>query len=163
MIEKKCSVVAQCISELIGNFWAHAEEESETIIVASGNQNSIEVIFADNARGIPNTLKDSNQNYRSCDNCELIRISCNQGVTSKAGTSHQGYGLFLVKELVINNNGLLSLYSCNGYVQFGSKKVKEGEIGFWQGTIIHLRMDLSECKGLEDVSPVEIDERFKWI
>ncbi len=160
--EIKCSIVSQCIGELISNFWAHAIEESDTIIVACGTQDSIEVIFADNAKGIPHTLKISDTKYQQHTNVQLLEIACQEGVSSKIGTNHQGYGLFLIKELAINHNGQFSLYSADGYAQFSSKKQKTGNIGYWQGTIIHLRLDLKACKRIDVIMGKKIDERFIW-
>lgn len=160
---KKCvSVVALCISELIMNFWSHATDDSDTVLVARGGKKYFELFFADNAQGIVTTLKKSNKDYRKKSNMDVLEIACQKRVSSKGNTFHQGYGLYLVSELAKNNHGVFSIYSEGAQIHHLESKVRKGEAGYWKGTIIHLKLELSEPKTIKDLLLDPIDTRLNW-
>lgn len=54
---KVSSMILQCFSEILLNFWEHAVEDTKSIIVANGNSDYAEIICADTGNGIISTLK----------------------------------------------------------------------------------------------------------
>lgn len=160
---KKCvSVVALCISELLMNFWSHATDDSDTVLVARGGQKYFELFFADNAQGIITTLKKSDEQIRKKANIEVLEDAVKKGVSSKKNTFHQGYGLYLVSQLAISNHGIFSIYSEGAQIHFSKRKIKKGEAGYWKGTIVYLKLDLNKPKTIKDLLLDPIDKRINW-
>ena len=48
-----------CMSEIASNFSAHAQDDTNSILVARGNQDFFEIACADNGKGIVSTLRPS--------------------------------------------------------------------------------------------------------
>lgn len=159
---KKISIISICIGELIGNFWAHATEDSDTVLVAKGGNKFIELFFADSGQGIISTLRESNSYYRKMDSMEILKQACEPGVSSKKESYHQGFGLFLVRMLAQKNHGSLSIYSENCYINLSEKGIRTEQTGYWKGTIIVLRLDLNSPITIASLNLKPIDPRITW-
>ncbi|GAB3742279.1 hypothetical protein GCM10027594_21750 [Hymenobacter agri] len=151
--EAGISLLFTCLSEVTLNFWEHATEDDKSIIVAYGNKNNIEIACADNGQGIISTLK--NGGFDSMDGSNIIAKAMQKGVTSKAGTNHMGYGLWLVSEIAKATLGIMHVYS-EGYVYKVERgRVSVGKSGYWKGSIFYLSLPLN--RGLRLVDIVEKD------
>lgn len=149
------SIIFTCLSELSLNFWAHATGDSHSILMAYGSKNKIEIGCADNGEGIVSTLKNAfGSNYSKMSNSSILAQSVERGVTSKKGTNHMGYGLWLVCEIVKKMGGILGLYSEGAYLNVKGSKVEKGPCGYWKGTIVYLSLPLDKCFSLEELLPV---------
>lgn len=149
----KCiPLVATCIGELIMNFWAHATQESETIVAATGNIESFTLTIADNGEGIVSNLSETLHTTKA----ETVLAHCiEKGVSSKKdqrkSNFHMGYGLFLVSKLAAANNGTLNIWSQGAHLTCSSQKISVEKCGYWQGTIIELQLSLSDPKSIADL------------
>jgi hypothetical protein len=159
---KSVSVISICISELIGNFWAHATDDSETVMVSKGGDKYFELFFADNAQGIISTLKDSNPEYKKMTDIDVFKLACEQGVSSKKGTDHKGFGLYLVSRLAQKNHGVFTIYSEGYCISYSEKGMKTYECGYWKGTIIDLRLELKKPHTIASLGLKPIDQRITW-
>jgi Signal transduction histidine kinase regulating citrate/malate metabolism len=158
----KVSIVSMCISELIMNFWSHATDDSDTVLVAKGGDQYFELIFADNAQGIITTLKDGNTEFSRMKPTEILKKSCEAGVSSKQNTYHQGYGLYLVSQLAKSNEGQLNIFSEGVGLKITESGLEAFNTGYWKGTIIELRLKLKKPKAISEIVLTKIDDRFKW-
>jgi signal transduction histidine kinase len=150
-------------SEILLNFWEHAIEDTESIIVAHGNSQNIEIACADTGNGIISTLGGSmiSENFRPE---QILLESLKRGVTSKKMTNHMGYGLWILDQITTMVKGRLHIYSQGAYYynEYGSKK--SGRCGYWQGTIVYISLPLQKPKTLVDIEPLVSSEiKINWI
>ena len=158
--DKIVSMIFLCFSEVLLNFWEHAVDDTQSIIVANGNKSNLEIACADNGEGIISTLENS-EIYTNRKNPEsVISKAVKKGITSKSHTNHMGYGLWLIDEIAKRTGGRLHIYSEGGYYirEFG--KVKNGKSGYWQGTIIYISLPLDKPITLADIEKPELDNKF---
>jgi len=148
--DRVVSMIFQCLSEVLLNFWEHAVEDTKSILVADGNKNSIEIACADTGNGIISTLGQSFHSENISIE-QIIKKSVQKGVTSKKMTDHMGYGLWILNEIARLTNGRLHLYSQGAYFRNDFGKEKSGNCGYWQGTIIYLSLPLINPKTLSDI------------
>lgn len=143
----KIQLILSCFSEVVLNFWEHATEDAKSIVVATGDECVINIVCADTGNGIISTMRGSTTK----NSIYLLKNALKKGVTSKIGTAHMGFGLWLIDELCALNHGQLKLYSegvC--YVNnHGSKTYSE--CGFWKGTIICISLPLENVKTVKDI------------
>lgn len=156
----------QCIGEISSNFQEHAVSDTKSVLVARGNKSQIEIACADNGKGIISTLAPSlNKNY-SKNKYDVILKAIEENVTSKAKDGHMGCGLWLVNQFVNATNGMMYIYSEEGYLINKMGKIKCGQNPFWQGTIIYLKMPLSNKTAFSSVmkkKEKEIEKEFSSI
>lgn len=148
------SNVLTCLGEVMLNFWEHAVNDSQSILVATGNKNKIEIACADTGDGIISSLlpivgKISKE--------RILRKALDKNITSKINTNHMGCGLWEVNELVTMNKGRLHLYSEGVYLQNDYGKIKTDSCAYWKGTIIYINLPLNNPKTLKDIN---CDEDF---
>lgn len=154
-VNNAISIIFTCLSELSLNFWAHATGDSHSILMAYGSKNKIEIGCADNGAGIVSTLKESlGSEYQDLDNVTILSKSIERGVTSKKGTNHMGYGLWLVSEIVKRMGGILGLYSEGAYLNVRGEKITKGACGYWKGSIVYLSLPLDKCFALDELMPI---------
>lgn len=96
--ERVVSMIFQCLSEILLNFWEHAIEDTKSILVADGNKTSIEIACADTGNGIISTLEQSNPSKNTSKE-KLILSALEKGITSKKDTDHMGYGLWILNQI----------------------------------------------------------------
>ena len=153
--EAAISVVLTCLGEIMLNFWEHAVEDSQSILVASGNKHKIEIACADTGNGIISSLLPVVGNIKKKEaKKEKERVllkSLSKNVTSKANTNHMGCGLWEINELVTMNKGRLHIYSEGAYVHNDFGQTKNGTCAFWKGTIIYVTLPLDSPKTLKNI------------
>lgn len=134
----------QCIGEISSNFQEHAVADTKSVLVARGNKSQIEIACADNGFGIISTLMPAlNHSYKKQNRYDVLKKSIEENITSKAKDGHMGCGLWLVNQFVTASNGTMTIFSEDGYLTNIRGMIKCGQSSFWQGTIIYVKMPLS--------------------
>ncbi|MGI9255596.1 MAG: hypothetical protein ACR2PY_01530 [Salinispira sp.] len=162
--EDKCSIVSTCLSELISNFWSHATEEANTVMVAHGSKKHIQICFADNGEGIVTTLnKDYAHRGRNNKKKREVFSSCvERGVTSKLGreSGHMGCGLFFISEFVKHNSGEFDIYSEGYWYHQSKEQTRTRECAHWKGTIIFVSLNLDNPKNITQMGCIKYDKNI---
>jgi len=158
--DDKSRVICTAIGELLSNFWSHATDDSGTVMVAEGNQDYIDICFADNGKGIITTLKESIPQYKYVDSSIILKSAINKGVTSKPNTNHMGLGLYNTSVISKHNNGYFRIIS-EGYdlLQSRGKEIIK-KTGYWKGSIINLRIELQNITCLRDMPELVVADKF---
>lgn len=162
--DKVVKMIFSCFSEVFLNFWAHAEDQNNSIIVAYGNKDHIEIACADNGKGILTTLKQGGKFH--IDNHKTFLSSLEKNVTSKSMSNHMGHGLWGINEIVKRTNGTFHIYSEGYFYQSqNASKIVTGKVGFWQGTVVYLKIPLDSPISWEEVVSDVKDLKLKvdWI
>lgn len=129
------------ISEIYGNFSSHAIDDERTIMAARGNNQYVEFGFVDNGQGIVSSLKHAGVVTHK----KPISRSIEQGVTSKEGTDHIGYGLWHVSRICQTTNSQLIICSEGSSLSLSRKlDFVEKNVGFWKGTILYVRLNITD-------------------
>lgn len=110
---KVSSMILQCFSEILLNFWEHAVEDTKSIIVANGNSDYAEIICADTGNGIISTLKPVLNKLYSKD--DILAKAMEKFVTSKKDTDHMGCGLWILNQITNLSKGRLYIFSEGAY------------------------------------------------
>ncbi len=144
------AMISICFSEVSLNFWEHAIEDTQSVMVANGNKEFVEIACTDTGNGILTTLKESGM-YEDVEEIDIFRSCISQGVTSKRNTDHMGFGLWMIDELISEVKGKLYIYS-EGYKYINDNNKKSVEkCSFWKGTIIYLLLPLKVIKTIKDI------------
>jgi hypothetical protein len=146
---KAVSMIFTCFSEILLNFWEHAVDDTQSIIVANGNKTNIEIACADNGKGVISSLSLAGKERKN--GIETLKSAVDKGVTSKDMSNHMGYGLWIIDEISKRTNGRFHLYSEGYYYQREFNKIASGKCGFWQGTIVYLSIPLKNPITLFDI------------
>lgn len=152
--EKAVSMIFLCLSEILLNFWEHAIDDTNSILVAEGNINHIEIACADTGNGIITTLEktlDKKINTKPLKILEAVK----KNVTSKKNTNHMGYGLYILNEIATRAKGRFHIYSEGAYYTNDFGTIKNNNCGYWKGTIIYLSLPLSKPITLSDIEDCE--------
>lgn len=144
-------MILMVISELIGNFYSHSEDDSRSIIVAYGTNDYVEVACADTGKGIIESLKPY---VASRDNLMIMKKAFQKGVSSKPGTDHMGYGLWMLDETVKRNGGRMIVYSQDVYYERLGTRVSVIPTPLWRGTIVYLKLFTRIPVSVKDIIPV---------
>lgn len=162
----KGRTIGFCIAELLSNFWAHATEDTGTIMVVKGNSHSIEICFADTGDGIINNLRKSSDSYSTMSDKDLLLKALEKRVTSKPNSDHAGLGLYLIKTIVSHSKDSVLQIFCNSisYKLRGNAKQKVTTSGYWKGTITYLRFTVSNIASMNSISELRNDlyNRIQW-
>lgn len=147
-----CSVVFSVLAEIVSNFKEHSNDETDTVLVATGNTNKFEVVCADTGIGMVSSLAPVLNNNPSLRirNYDVLEMATMQGITSKKGTDHMGFGLWLISEFVKIAKGEIHIYSEGAYYVNQCGKIKKGTCGFWQGTIIYVSLPLNKTNEIRN-------------
>ena len=137
-------VVLQILGEICSNFIAHANDQYDSILVAQGDKNKIEIVCADTGMGVVTTLKNALLSRKRQEKYEVLEKALEKGVSSKldADSFHMGYGLWMIDSIVTAQKGELRLCSEGAYVYNIQGKHRRGEIPYWKGTIIYVTLPL---------------------
>lgn len=156
-LPKLSSMILQCFSEILLNFWEHAVDDTKSIITAIGNSDYVEIACADTGKGIISNLSPIFD--ISMQKSDILAKALEKGVTSKLGTNHMGCGLWILNQITTMAKGRLRLYSEGAYVinEFGT--YSKGECAYWKGTIIHIFLPLSSPRTLSDIEGL-INDNF---
>ncbi|MBB6482708.1 ATP-binding protein [Spirochaeta isovalerica] len=150
-------IISRILTETLSNFWAHAEQKSGTVMVSKGNNDYFEIALADNGIGIIKNLRDSYEKYSDLDDAQILLNAIKRGITSKPKTDHMGWGLWLIKKLVEMNRGELYIASGYGRLHFKKDNMKIYNRKFWKGTIIQLKILLTEPFSICDIPELQDD------
>lgn len=148
--DKVVSMIFLCLSEILLNFWEHAVDDSNSILVAEGNENHIEIACADTGNGIITTLNKVFENS-SIDRPGTLKKSVEKFVTSKKMTNHMGYGLWILNQIATKTKGRLHIYSEGAFYKNDFGKEIAQKCGYWKGTIIYLSLPLKKPITLTDI------------
>lgn len=148
--DKVVSMIFLCLSEILLNFWEHAVDDTNSILVAEGNENHIEIACADTGNGIITTLNKVFENS-SIDRANTLKKSVEKNVTSKKMTNHMGYGLWILNQITTKTNGRFHIYSEGAYFKNDFGKEIANKCGYWKGTIIYLSLPLLNPVTLTDI------------
>jgi hypothetical protein len=148
--DKVVSMIFLCLSEILLNFWEHAVDDTNSILVAEGNDNHIEIACADTGNGIITTLNKIFENS-SIDRAETLKKSVEKYVTSKKMTNHMGYGLWILNQITTKTKGRFHIYSEGAYFKNDFGKEIADKCGYWKGTIIYLSLPLNNPVTLTDI------------
>jgi hypothetical protein len=161
--EKAVTMIFLCFSEILLNFWEHAVDDTQSIIVANGNKANIEIACVDNGKGILTTLKLAGKGKK--DELKTLMSAVEKGVTSKELSNHMGYGLWIIDQIVNRTNGRFHLYSEGYYYMREYGKVKSGKCGHWQGTIVYLSIPINKPITLADIESTNTNNNLQinWI
>lgn len=149
--ENIASMIFQCFSEILLNFWEHAVNDTKSIIIANGNTDFIEIACVDTGNGIISTLGPTLDHHLT--KGEILLKSLEMGVTSKKDTDHMGCGLWIINSITSLAKGRLILISEDQYVKNDFGKISNGECPYWGGTIIYVFLSLTSPKSLLDILP----------
>ena len=147
--ENIASMIFQCFSEILLNFWEHAVNDTKSIIIANGNTDFVEIACADTGNGILSTLGPVLEGCVTKD--DILLKSLEMGVTSKKDTYHMGCGLWIINQIINSTKGKLLLISEGQYVRNDFGKLFKGECPYWGGTIIYVFLSLTSPKNLSDI------------
>lgn len=156
--QKSVKMIFTCFSEIFLNFWEHAVDDTQSIIVANGNKSNIEIACADNGKGVISSLTLAGKKRK--DPISTLLSSIEKGITSKELSNHMGYGLWIVDEIVSRTKGRFHLYSEGSYYQREFGKVKSGKCGYWQGTVVFISIPINNPVTLADIENPEEDKDF---
>lgn len=156
--KKAVSMIFQSFSEVLLNFWEHAVDDSQSIIVANGNKETIEIACADTGKGVLTTLMQANKQKK--DKINTLISAVEKGVTSKDMSNHMGYGLWIIDEITKRTKGRFHMYSEGYYYQREFKKVKYGKCGHWQGTVIYISLPVQSPVTLSDIENPKENGKF---
>lgn len=138
--------IMSCLSEVGSNFMGHAEESTNSVMVARGNKYFFELACADTGIGVitslRSVLKGRLQTY------EILRKALDKGITSKPGTNHSGSGLWLISQYVTFSKGDLYLFAEGAYCHQKKNNIKVGLCGKWKGTIIYVNIPLYDKESI---------------
>lgn len=138
--------IMSCLSEVGSNFMRHAEESTNSVMVARGNKDFFELACADTGIGTITSLRPILKgNYQTH---EILRKALEQGITSKPDTNHSGSGLWLISKYVSFSKGELYLFSEGAFCHQKKNNVKMGQCGRWKGTIIYVRIPLYDKEAI---------------
>lgn len=80
-----CSVVFSVLAEIVSNFKEHSNDETDTILVATGDTNKFDVVCADTGIGMVTSLAPVFKNSPSLRirNYDVLEMATMKGITSK--------------------------------------------------------------------------------
>lgn len=142
--------ILQCAVEISSNFYNHAKKDTQSIILARGSAGYVEIACADTGDGLLETLREL-EKYKNIEDKKLIKKAFDKNITSKPGTTHMGYGLWFLKEIVKRFDGYFEVYSSN--INYSSKFGKERVVKspYWKGTIVYLKISVKDGIEIADI------------
>lgn len=135
-------------TEVMHNFWAHAIADNKSIIVGYGTKKYFEIVCCDNGAGIDGTMRER---YTNKDSKVLVKRAMENGVTSKENTSHMGYGLWFINEVVTKTGGSLTILSNDVLYRNYFGKIGVTNAPFWKGCIVSIKLPLSNPVSIKDM------------
>lgn len=157
-------IVLTCMGEIASNFKAHADEDTESILSVTGTKDSFEIACVDTGVGIITSLSSAFRNKRiKCPTSKILEKALDKGVSSKnIESGHMGYGLWMLKELVIAAKGEFRIFSEGFCVICHNGRVKFKSCPYWKGTIAYMKLPLFNAKKLrENLSQISSQNNIK--
>lgn len=151
--------IKTCLVEISSNFLYHAENDDKSILMAEGNKNKVEIISVDTSEGIISTMKEK---YKKSD-VNLLRMAFERKISSKIENGHCGTGLWLINEIVKNLKGKLIIHS-EGYIYRNIQgKVSIFASSYWKGTIVYVKIPITEVSEINDFFTKLLSQEKKFI
>lgn len=148
-LDKVQYLVLTAMGELAQNFKSHASSDTTSILSVTGTKHSFEIACVDTGDGIITTLHKNNNKYTKVPPTQTLLKALEKGVTSKdVSSGHMGYGLWLIKELVVASKGELHIHSEGYYLRIHNKRIKAGQSPYWKGTIVYMQLPLIKSEEL---------------
>ena len=135
-----------CICEIASNFLYHATEDDNSILMALGNKNSIEIVCVDNSTGIISSLDA----FKSQDKQKVMENAFKRGITSKIEDYHCGTGLWEVEQIVKQLNGTLKVYSEDVCYICRNDFKSICQTPYWKGSIFYLKLYVSRETNIDE-------------
>lgn len=133
-----------CLCEIASNFLYHALEDKNSILMAQGNKDKIEIVCVDNSNGIITSLDPNNINSK-----KVMSKAFKRGISSKKNEKHCGTGLWYVEKIVQQLNGTLRVYSEDvSYICKGDKVFVQ-KAPHWKGSIFYLKLNISQNTNID--------------
>ena len=150
--------IMSCFSEVSSNFIEHADELTNSVIVASGNNDYFELACADTGIGVISSMRTVLQRGKFQIH-DILPMTLNKGVTSKPGTFHSGAGLWLISQYVAFSKGDMYIFSEGAYCHQKKGHIKSGQCGKWKGTIIYVKIPLKNKSAIAE-GKKKLSEQF---
>ena len=151
--------IKTCLVEISSNFLYHAENDDKSILMAEGNKSKVEIISVDTSDGIISTMK---KKYKKSDD-KLLLLAFERKITSKIENGHCGTGLWLINEIVKRLKGKLIIHS-EGYIYRNIQgKVSIFASSYWKGTIVYVKIPITEVSGINNFFTEILSQEKKYI
>lgn len=127
--------------------------------MAEGNKSKVEIISVDTSDGIISTMK---KKYKKSDD-KLLLLAFERKITSKIENGHCGTGLWLINEIVKRLKGKLIIHS-EGYIYRNIQgKVSIFASSYWKGTIVYVKIPITEVSGINNFFTEILSQEKKYI
>jgi anti-sigma regulatory factor (Ser/Thr protein kinase) len=143
-----------CISELFNNIQDHTRYDIGSIFVQHfPNDGEVTISVSDFGLGIPEKVREKEPDLADSD--AIIR-AVQEGFTTKSRPSNKGAGLdYLLRVMVLNNGGRVTVYSGKGIVCFEKsgtniRPVVFPDVGFCPGTTIDITLQTDTIEELPE-------------
>lgn len=160
--EKDQNALFVLFSELLENTIRHAGDDASGFVAAQTypSRRKLTIVIVDNGMGLRGSfINGTNEEVKDRiaageSPCEL---ACAPLVTSKPHLGHSGYGLYVVSELTVRNNGTFRVMSDSEiYTRFRvgwdrKHELRNARGRGWEGTWISILLDLENSLPLLDV------------
>lgn len=144
-------MVLTCISEILLNFWKHAINDPQSILVAEGNKFKVEIACADTGNGIISTLLNGNSKYKGLSGERIMLEAVKRGTTSKPGTHHMGSGLWILDRIATLSGGMLHLHSEGISYKNQNGKINCSASSYWKGTIVYINIPIKRAVTMGEI------------
>lgn len=155
--EKTQKMILDVFTEVMHNFWAHATADDKSIIVGYGTKQIFEIVCCDNGMGIDGTMREC---YSNKDSKILVKRAMENGITSKANTSHMGFGLWYINKVVTETQGSLLIVSNDVVYRNSYGKINVSNGPLWKGCIVSVKIPLANPVTISDMD-VDISQEVK--
>lgn len=136
--------IKTCICEIASNFLSHAIEDNNSILMAQGDKNKVEIVCVDNSEGIISSLDSDSTNHK-----KTIISAFERGVSSKKSQGHCGTGLWLIKMITEHLNGIFRIHTEDmSYICKGDR-VFIRKTSHWKGSIVYLKLNVKNCEDID--------------
>ena len=133
--------MSYCFYEVMDNVLIHSGKTNGIVITNySEAQHLIQILVADDGMGIQSSLSQ-NQDYASITEPEALEYCIRDRVSDGKG---MGFGLYTTSRLVDSIGKELILHSGSHKLMIKDDQTSVIENGFWQGTLIYMKIGTSE-------------------
>ncbi len=146
--DKVRQMVLGVFTEIVHNFWAHATTDSKSIVVGYGTHDHFEIVCCDNGLGIDGTMRRC---FPIKDSKTLVKKAMENGVTSKTNSSHMGYGLWFINEVITRTQGSFTVVSNDVQYQNNHGKINVMNCPYWKGSIVSVKLPLEHPITISDM------------